>query len=73
MPLIGKTNEEILKQAIAAEESEAQIVEWRVDHYKHVEDQQAVLDALSHIRTTLKHKELLFTFRTLKKGRGRSH
>ncbi len=68
MPLIGKTNEEILKQAIAAEESEAQIVEWRVDHYKHVEDQQAVLDALSHIRTTLKHKELLFTFRTLEEG-----
>ena len=68
VPLIGKTNEEILKQAIAAEESEAQIVEWRVDHYKHVEDQQAVLDALSHIRTTLKHKELLFTFRTLEEG-----
>ena len=61
VPLIGKTNEEILKQAIAAEESEAQIVEWRVDHYKHVEDQQAVLDAL-------KHKELLFTFRTLEEG-----
>ena len=66
--LIGKTNEEIIKQALAAQDSDADVIEWRADHYKHVEDVQAVLDVLSHIRTTLKSKKLLFTFRTLEEG-----
>ena len=68
VPLIGTTNEEIIKEALAAQESDADVVEWRVDHYKHAADVQAVLDVLSHIRTTLKSKVLLFTFRTLEEG-----
>ncbi|OTN77191.1 3-dehydroquinate dehydratase, type I [Enterococcus sp. 8G7_MSG3316] len=68
VPLIGKTNEEIIKQALVAQASDADVIEWRVDHYKHVADVQAVLDVLSHIRTTLKSKVLLFTFRTIEEG-----
>ncbi len=34
VPLTGTTNEEIIKQALAAETSDAEIIEWRADYYK---------------------------------------
>ena len=32
VPLTGTTNEEIIKQALAAETSDAEIIEWRADY-----------------------------------------
>ena len=63
VPLTGTTNEEIIKQALAAETSDAEIIEWRADYYKKVDSLSDVLDVLSHVRTTLKSKVFLFTFR----------
>ena len=68
VPLTGTTNEEIIKQALAAETSDAEIIEWRADYYKKVDSLSDVLDVLSHVRTTLKSKVFLFTFRTIEEG-----
>jgi 3-dehydroquinate dehydratase-1 len=68
VPLTGTTNEEIIKQALVAEDSDADIIEWRADYYKKVASLSDVLDVLSHVRTTLKSKVFLFTFRTIEEG-----
>lgn len=68
VPLVGQTNEEIIKQALAAQVVPADIVEWRVDYYQKALQINDVLDVLSHVRTALKDKVLLFTFRTVEEG-----
>ena len=44
------------------------IIEWRVDHYEHVENVEAVVQLASKLRNTLPHTLLLFTFRSFKEG-----
>lgn len=56
VPLTGTTNEEIIKQALAAETSDAEIIEWRADYYKKVDSLSDVLDVLSHVRMHSKIK-----------------
>lgn len=68
VPLTGKTAEDIAQQAKAAEASPADVVEWRVDLFDQVTDLAQVLNLLSHLKTILRDKLLLFTFRTEKEG-----
>lgn len=68
VPLTGKTAEDITQQAKAAEASPADVVEWRVDLFDQVTDLAQVLNLLSHLKTILRDKLLLFTFRTEKEG-----
>lgn len=35
-PLIGAVREEVLREAVLAREAGADLVEWRVDHYREV-------------------------------------
>ncbi len=35
-PLIGAVREEVLREAVLAREAGADLVEWRVDHYRKV-------------------------------------
>lgn len=68
VPIVGKTNEEILEDAKNLKELKLDLVEWRVDHYKDVEDIEKVKEILADLRETLGELPILFTFRSLKEG-----
>ncbi|HAX72525.1 MAG TPA: type I 3-dehydroquinate dehydratase [Firmicutes bacterium] len=68
VPLVGKTNEEIMTEAKALKELKLDLVEWRVDHYEHVEDLAKVKEILAELRAELAETPILFTFRSKKEG-----
>lgn len=68
VPIVGKTEDEILKQARAIAESSADLVEWRVDWYESAFDIEKVKLTLEELRKVLKDLPLLFTFRTKAEG-----
>ncbi|MGG8078362.1 type I 3-dehydroquinate dehydratase [Klebsiella aerogenes] len=68
VPLIGKTQDELLTNTQGLVDAGADIIEWRVDHFTHVREIPQVLTALAEIRNTLKALPLLFTFRSKKEG-----
>ena len=67
-PLIGAVREEVLREAVLAREAGADLVEWRVDHYRKVFSFDEVAETLVLIHEMLDGLPLLFTFRTLAEG-----
>ena len=67
-PLIGAVREEVLREAVLAREAGADLVEWRVDHYREVFSFDEVAETLVLIHERLDGLPLLFTFRTLAEG-----
>ncbi len=67
-PVVESTQDGIIRMAEAIYKSEADIMEWRVDHYKDFHNIEEVNKMLSGIREVLKDKPLLFTFRTSHEG-----
>ncbi len=68
IPVVGKTEEEILQGIKACMASHADMIEWRADFYASVFDQEKVLHLLKEIREIIAQTVLLFTFRTLEEG-----
>lgn len=68
VPLIGQTLDELQTHARTLAEAGADLIEWRVDHFIRVHEQQQVLLALTEIRRLLADMPLLFTFRSYKEG-----
>ncbi|BBV78218.1 3-dehydroquinate dehydratase [Raoultella planticola] len=68
VPLIGQTLDELQAHAHTLAEAGADLIEWRVDHFIRVHEQQQVLLALTEIRRLLADMPLLFTFRSHKEG-----
>lgn len=68
VPVTGKTDQEIKKLMKDAKDSHAEIVEWRVDCYEHVDKIERVIEMLKAIREILKEKQLIFTYRSRQEG-----
>lgn len=68
VPLVGSTKKEIIEQCMRANESAAEIIEWRVDYFDDVADLEKVYDVVAVLRE-MTDKLLLFTFRTKEEGR----
>ncbi len=68
VPLMGKTVQEIREAAKLLDGVDAELVEWRADHFLAGADPKAVLDVLAWLRPLLLPKRLLFTFRTAAEG-----
>lgn len=68
VPIVKTKTEEILEMARKAEDSVADVVEWRGDFWEQCSDTQALEQLLSQLQGILKTKPLLFTIRT--KGEG---
>lgn len=68
VPIVKTKTEEILEMARKAENSVADIVEWRGDFWEQCDNQQALEGLLKELQGILKTKPLLFTIRT--KGEG---
>lgn len=72
VPIVGKTQEEILAKAEELCNITLDVVEWRVDFYNDALNIGLVLETLKLLRSTLGEIPILFTFRTKKEG-GEKH
>lgn len=66
--LMGTNNEEVMENLAYLKTIKLDIVEWRIDHYKDVENLEKVKELLGQIREGLGDTPLLVTFRTAKEG-----
>lgn len=67
IPIVGKTDKEILIQAKSISLLEFDIVELRIDHYRDVLEYNQLLNLLKQLRTII-NRPILFTYRSLKEG-----
>lgn len=67
-PLTGATVQALLSECKLIRESEADLVEWRVDFFEDAYDKNAVLKTLPILKEALQPLPLLFSFRTAKEG-----
>lgn len=68
IPIFGESMDEILQNAHLAADSEAELIEWRIDYFADFLQPQAVGQAAAAISAELKGKPLLCTFRSKKEG-----
>ena len=71
VPLVGKTEKEILREAAVVKTHGPDIVEWRADFFEEVENITAVLAVVQKLRNFFSEELLLFTFRSFKEGGNR--
>ncbi len=68
VPIIGKTINQIKKEAAYLKTIEADLVEWRADFFEHVEEINQVKSALEVIHKELASIPIIFTFRSAREG-----
>ncbi|MEH7439456.1 type I 3-dehydroquinate dehydratase [Neobacillus drentensis] len=66
--MMGSSVAQLLEEAEHVKTLGADVVEWRVDFFEHVEQIDAVIKALREIRAVLSETPLIFTFRSAKEG-----
>lgn len=66
--LMGKEVSSVESEAHYYRDFDFDILEWRIDHFNHVDNIDSVLDAAHKLRTIIREKPILFTFRTAKEG-----
>lgn len=68
VPIVGKTEDEILNEAAYISTLDIDIVEWRVDYFTAWNDVQKVVGIAKKLRTIFRQTPLLFTLRTKPEG-----
>lgn len=68
VPIVGVTQEEILKAAEKIKTYAADIVEWRADWYEDIFQFEKTEETMKALRNVLEELPVLFTFRTSKEG-----
>jgi 3-dehydroquinate dehydratase-1 len=68
MPLVGKTEEELLAGVQEAKALGPDVIEWRADFFKQVGDAEALLAMADRLRGELPEMPLLFTLRDVSEG-----
>lgn len=68
VPLVSSLEQELLSEIKKVLAMNPDIIEWRVDSYKLVENLNSVLKTLKKLRGLIKNVPLLFTFRTFQEG-----
>lgn len=68
VPIVAKTKEDIIAEALSFKDIHVDVVEWRVDWFEDVFDIEKVKDVLKDLVPALNNIPLLFTFRTSKEG-----
>ena len=67
-PLVGDGSDAIVAEAAAALAARADIVEWRVDHFRDIASLQSVVETGKAVRRALPGVPLLFTRRSIAEG-----
>lgn len=68
VPIVGVTQEDIMRDAEQVCRLPADLIEWRADWYEDVSDLTKVLETSGKLKESLGELPLLFTFRTAKEG-----
>lgn len=68
VPIVGKTETELLDEVTFLQSIDFDVLEWRVDHFTQVDNIDAVKTVAIKIATLLPSKPILFTFRTANEG-----
>ena len=68
VPIVGETQEDIVKKGAELRDGPGDLVEWRADYYKDVTDPEALLDTAKKLREALGEMPILFTIRTKHEG-----
>ena len=68
VPVVGQTEEDILREAAGLVSLPVDVVEWRADWFQDIFDTEKVLHTAKALRSALGELPLLFTFRTKKEG-----
>ena len=68
IPIVEKTEKEILQEALKIKEASCDVVEWRIDFFNEVYDYERVLEVLKELKKLFCNKILLVTFRTRQEG-----
>ncbi|MWP46459.1 type I 3-dehydroquinate dehydratase [Gilliamella sp. Pas-s27] len=68
VPIVGKTQAELIDEVQFLQSIDFDVLEWRVDHFTQVDDILAVKQVAKKITDLLPNKPLLFTFRTANEG-----
>ena len=68
VPIVGKTEQELVNEAEFLTQIDFDMVEWRVDHFQHVDDVEKVKQTANKLNSIIGHKPILFTFRTANEG-----
>lgn len=68
VPMVGKTEDELLSEAALLSTSVCDCVEWRVDFFEEVAIFERVQQVGKKIRNILQEKPILFTFRSFREG-----
>lgn len=68
VPIVGTTKEELLQEVEALQNLSVDIVEWRMDWFKEIENLDAAKEMVKTLREALKDTALLATFRSKKEG-----
>lgn len=68
VPIVGETLSQLAEEASSLKTLDLDVVEWRVDFFKDVENIDQVIEALTMIREILTEVPIVFTFRSAKEG-----
>lgn len=68
VPIVEKTKESILAEAVALATDGAQMLEWRIDFFEKIKDAEAVIETARKLYEAVAGAILLITFRSKKEG-----
>lgn len=68
VPIVGKTQEEVLNTAKKIMDTTANLIEWRVDWFEDIFDFNRVQETLGMLREIMGDRPILFTCRTANEG-----
>lgn len=68
IPIVGRTQDEIISESKNIKNLSPDVVEWRVDFYERAENIGKVLEILTKLRGILNDIPILFTFRSIEEG-----
>lgn len=68
VPLVGKSNENIMNELEKILEKKPDLIEWRADHYENLGNAESVLRVIEKIAAKTKEIPVIFTIRSIKEG-----
>lgn len=68
VPIVGQTEEEIIRAGEELHNSAADLIEWRADFFQELKEVEALHTVLGRLRSVLGETPLLFTIRTADEG-----
>ena len=68
VPIVGESTEQLIDEIKSSKNLEVDLVEWRMDYYKEIQNLNQITQAVDQIREALGDMPLLATFRSKKEG-----